>query len=120
MRNSKCKLQTRTRRSVARAVLSVCIWLFAFCMTGVRVSAQQQPGMPGSMGFTGGIVASNVPPQFKDVTFAQRLGERLPLDVRFTDETGRDVALREYFGSRPGVLAFVSYPRPLLCTPVSH
>jgi hypothetical protein len=32
-------------------------------------------------------------PQFKDVTFAQRLGQKLPLDVRFTDETGRDVAL---------------------------
>ena len=27
--------------------------------------AQQQPGLPGSMGFTGGIVASNVPPQLR-------------------------------------------------------
>ena len=44
-------------------------------------NAQQQPGMPGSMGFTGGIVASNVPPQFEDVTFEQRLGEQLPLDA---------------------------------------
>jgi protein SCO1 len=83
-----------------------------------RVSAQQQPGMPGSMGFSSGIVASNVPPQFKDVTFAQRLGQKLPLDVRFTDETGRDVALGEYFGSRPVVLAFVYYQCPMLCTQV--
>ena len=84
------------------------------------VSAQQQPGMPGSMGFSSGIVASNVPPQFKDVTFAQRLGQKLPLDVRFTDETGRDVALGEYFGSRPVVLAFVYYQCPMLCTQVMN
>jgi hypothetical protein len=50
------------------------------------------------MGFSSGIVASNVPPQFKDVTFKQRLGDRLPLDVHFKDESGRDVALGEYFG----------------------
>jgi len=76
--------------------------------------------MPGSMGFSSGIVASNVPPQFKDVTFAQRLGQKLPLDVRFTDETGRDVALGEYFGSRPVVLAFVYYQCPMLCTQVMN
>jgi protein SCO1 len=89
-------------------------------MTGISLSAQQQPGMPGSMGFSSGIVASNVPPQFKDVTFAQRLGQKLPLDVRFTDETGRDVALGEYFGSRPVVLAFVYYQCPMLCTQVMN
>ena len=72
------------------------------------------------MGFSSGIVASNVPPQFKDVTFAQRLGQKLPLDVRFTDETGRDVALGEYFGSRPVVLAFVYYQCPMLCTQVMN
>ena len=85
---------------------------------GARVSAQQQPGMPGSMGFTGGIVASNVPPQFKDVTFKQRLGDRLPLDARFTDEAGRDVTLGEYFGKKPVVLSFVYYQCPMLCTQV--
>lgn len=72
------------------------------------------------MGFVGGIVASNVPPQFKDVTFAQRLGERLPLDVRFTDEAGRSVALGDFFGTRPVVLAFVYYQCPMLCTQVMN
>ena len=74
--------------------------------------------MPGSMGFASGIVASNVPPALKDVTFRQRLGERLPLDVRFKDETGRDVALGEYFGKKPVVLSFVYYQCPMLCTQV--
>jgi protein SCO1/2 len=77
--------------------------------------AQQQPGMPGSMGFTGGIVASNVPPKIQDVTFKQRLGEQLPLDATFKDESGRDVVLGEYFGKKPVVLAFVYFQCPMLC-----
>jgi protein SCO1/2 len=89
-----------------------------WALGGARVSAQQQPGMPGSMGFSGGIVASNVPPQFKGLTFKQRLGDRLPLDTRFKDETGRDVALGEYFGKKPVVLSFVYYQCPMLCTQV--
>src|SRR5690606_29023847 len=82
--------------------------------------AQQQPGLPGSMGFTGGIVASNVPPQFKEVTFAQRLDERLPLETALRDESGRTVALGDYFGKRPVLLAFVYYQCPLLCSQVMN
>jgi protein SCO1/2 len=84
-------------------------------MTGIGLSAQQQPGMPGSMGMSGGIVASNVPPKFREVTFSQLLGEQLPLDARFTDEEGREVTLGSYFGTRPVVLAFVYYQCPMLC-----
>jgi protein SCO1/2 len=71
--------------------------------------------MPGSMGFATGVVASNVPPQFKSVTFAQKLGSELPLDATFRDETGREVALGDYFGEKPVVLAFVYYQCPMLC-----
>ena len=116
MQNAKCKMQKRfdvlcrVRRRVSRCILTL-----AFCLTGIVLHAQQQPGLPGSMGMTGGIVASNVPPKIEDVTFLQRLGERLPLDARFTDENGREVALGEYFGSKPVVLAFVYYQCPLLC-----
>ena len=71
--------------------LSVC--LVSTLVFGLPVFAQQQPGLPGTMGMSGGIVASNVPPQFKDVDFAQRLGQQLPLDTPFRDETGPDVTL---------------------------
>ena len=119
MQNAEFRIQTLPRATrLCRMVICVCILHAAFCITDAR--AQQQPGMPGSMGFTSGIVASNVPPQFKDVTFAQRLGQKLPLDVRFTDEAGRSVALGEYFGSRPVVLAFVYYQCPMLCTQVMN
>jgi len=93
----------------------VCLLTVAFCLLCADARAQQQPGMPGSMGFTGGIVASNVPPAMKDVTFKQRLGEQLPLDAKFKDESGRDVALGDYFGKKPVVLAFVYFQCPMLC-----
>ena len=121
MRNSEFRIQTASRiRLLGRAALSVCILHFAFCMTSVSLSAQLQPGAPGSMGFSSGIVASNVPPQFKDVTFAQRLGQKLPLDVRLKDEDGQSVALGDYFGRRPVVLAFVYYQCPMLCIQVMN
>jgi len=120
MQDSKLKTQklSAARQLGASTVICFCVLSFAFCVE--RVSAQQQPGMPGSMGFSSGIVASNVPPQFKDVTFAQRLGQKLPLDVQFKDESGRSVALGEYFGQRPVVIAFVYYQCPMLCTQVMN
>ena len=102
----------RPRGAVAAAI---CILHFAFCIGAGVASAQQQPGLPGSMGHRTGIVASNVPPQFKEVTFAQRLDQQLPLDATFKDETGRTVALGDYFGTKPVVLAFVYYQCPMLC-----
>jgi protein SCO1/2 len=67
------------------------------------------------MGHRTGIVASNVPPQFKTVTFAQRLNQQMPLDVALKDETGRTVKLGDYFGKKPVVLSFVYYQCPMLC-----
>jgi protein SCO1/2 len=98
-----------------------CVLVAVIAAVGVSdLRAQQQPGLPGSMGFTGGIVASNVPPQFKEVTFAQRLDERLPLETMLRDEAGRAVTLGDFFGERPVLLAFVYYQCPLLCTPVMN
>ena len=91
----------------------ICILHFAFCIT--PASAQLQPGTPGQMGHQTGIVASNVPPQFRSVTFAQRLNQQLPLDTMLKDESGRAVALGEYFGRKPVVLTFVYYQCPMLC-----
>jgi protein SCO1/2 len=65
-----------------------------------------------------GMAAGEVPAQLTGVTFEQRLGTRLPLDARFRDENGRDVALGDFFGKRPVVLAFVYYSCPMLCTQV--
>ena len=109
MQDSKFKMQTRHWL----VAVSVCILNFAFCID--HAWAQLQPGTPGQMGHQTGIVASNVPPAFRAVTFAQRLNEQLPLDTMLKDEAGRTVRLGEYFGRKPVVLAFVYYQCPMLC-----
>lgn len=48
----------------------------------------------------------------------QRLGAQVPLDLRFRDEAGREVALGDYFGKRPVILALVYYECPMLCNQV--
>ncbi len=55
------------------------------------------------------------PPALADVGYDQRIGEPLPLDVTFQDETGRPVALREYFGRGPVILVPAYYRCPMLC-----
>ena len=94
--------------------------------SGFAAVAHAQPGFPSSYQRYAGeppdrTESSNIPPpQLKDVTFKQRLNEKLPLDAVFKDEGGRPVALGEYFGHRPVVLAFVYYSCPMLCTQVMN
>ena len=55
------------------------------------------------------------PPVLQNVGFEPPLSGQMPLDLHFRDETGRDVPLREFFGRKPVVLAFVYYHCPMLC-----
>ena len=109
IQNSKFKMQA----APGVAAFFVCIVHFAFCISPAY--AQLQPGVPGQMGHQTGIVASNVPPSLKAVTFRQRLNQQMPLDTVLKDETGRTVSLGDYFGSKPVVLSFVYYQCPMLC-----
>ncbi len=45
----------------------------------------------------------------------QRLGERLPLELTFTDDNGRTIALKEIFSDKPVLLTFVYFNCPMLC-----
>jgi protein SCO1/2 len=57
------------------------------------------------------------PPALLDgVGIAQRLNQPLPLNLTFTDDAGRQVALGNYFGKRPAILALVYYRCPMLCS----
>ncbi len=84
------------------------------------LQAQQGPGRPGAPSERAGLPSGQVPAPLEHVTFEQRLDTRLPLDARFRDEQGRDVALGDYFGKRPVVLAFVYYTCPMLCTQIMN
>lgn len=52
----------------------------------------------------------------QQVAFEQKINQPLPLGLKFRDEAGREVALGDYFGRRPVVLALVYYECPMLCT----
>jgi protein SCO1/2 len=63
--------------------------------------------------------ATGLPDALKTVGIDQRLGEQLPLNSVFKDESGREVLLGEYFKSgRPVILALVYYECPMLCNQV--
>lgn len=59
------------------------------------------------------------PRVLEKVGIDQRLGEFVPLDLKFKDEQGREVQLGQYFHQkRPVVLALVYYDCPMLCNQV--
>jgi protein SCO1/2 len=51
----------------------------------------------------------------KEIAFDQKLGAQLPLDLPFTDDTGKAVRLGDYFGQRPVVMLITYYNCTMLC-----
>ena len=51
----------------------------------------------------------------KAVGVEQRLGEQIPPNLTFRDETGKPVRLADYFGKKPMILNLVYYQCPMLC-----
>ncbi len=67
-----------------------------------------------------GQSSNGLPPALVNVGFDPQLNAQIPLDLAFTDEMGRPVQLREYFGKKPVVLAFVYFTYPMLCNQVEQ
>jgi protein SCO1 len=82
----------------------------------LAASALQAQTVPSNLGPT----AATMPPALQNVGFEPQLNAPMPLDLSFRDETGRNVQLREYFGQKPVVLAFVYYGCPMLCNQVQQ
>lgn len=92
------------------------IALLAVILTGGASIAWAQPGGPLSVP-PPGKAATELIPKLKEVGIDQRLDAQIPLDLKFVDESGRDVTLGQYFnGKKPVVLALVYYECPMLCT----
>ncbi len=51
----------------------------------------------------------------KQVAFEQKLNAQLPLDLKFREETGREVRLGDYFTNKPVIVVPVYYECPMLC-----
>jgi protein SCO1/2 len=66
--------------------------------------------------FSGPQGTTNPPADvLKRVGIDQRLNAQVPLDLKFRDESGREVKLSNYFGQKPVVLSMVYYQCPMLC-----
>lgn len=64
----------------------------------------------------GQLLLDDVPEEARGLEVTERLGQRIPLGLRFTDSEGEEVELREYFdGEKPVVLAMVYYDCPIVC-----
>jgi protein SCO1/2 len=61
---------------------------------------------------------TTLPPALRNVGVEQKLKRTIDLNLEFRDENGRTVALREYFGKKPVVLAPVYFQCPMLCTQI--
>ena len=93
--------------------LSIGLFLVAL----VAAPALAQPSGPKSVPPPGKAATEQIP-ILREVGIDQKLGDQVPLDLIFVDESGRDVRLGELFRARPVVLALVYYECPMLCTQV--
>ena len=67
-----------------------------------------------------GTAAQQLPGYLAHAGVEQRLGQSLPLDASYTDETGHTAALRTFFSGKPVALALVYYRCAMLCPQVLH
>jgi protein SCO1/2 len=89
----------------------------AFALAAPAAAQQSQPSFY-DLQDSSAPPASRMPDVLKSIGLEQRLGTKVPLDLPFKDEAGRDVKLGDYFGKRPVVLTLVYYECPMLCTQV--
>ncbi len=114
---SERKAEGGSVRAVGGRVFFVCLLLVASCSLSLAQGRLYNGTSPlysprPELGPTG----SGLPEALREVKIEQRLNEQVPLDLKFRDETGREVALGEYFkGGKPVVLSLVFYKCPMLC-----
>ena len=102
---------TRTIRGAATRFLFVGLALCAL-LAAARTQAQVSGYGDKQMGPTN----DEKPQILNDVGISQHLNQQLPFNTVFTDETGKQVRLGQYFGHVPAILALVYYQCPMLCS----
>ena len=92
----------RRRASVLERLLTPALLLFLL-VTNLHLAYGAERQMPDIL---------------RNVGFDQRLNAQVPLDLQFTDETGRVVKLGDYFAKKPVVMVLAYYRCSMLCTVV--
>lgn len=115
--------------TTGRKVLS--LLLAALCLLTFFVAARAQAQQGGSLApdplpknqepkivQPASAPKENLPAPLRQVGIDQRLNNQVPLNLVFTDESGQQVKLGQYFGQKPVILSLVYYDCPMLCTQV--
>lgn len=107
---------TRTTLVLAATFAGLTLWL------PTEALAQKMTGSPALAGYkrAAGETSSAMPQALRDIGFDQNIGQKIPLDTTFRDETGATVRLGDYFGKRPVVMAFAYYSCPMLCGQITN
>lgn len=80
-------------------------WLFSALLLTAGVAQAASSVVP----------STEMPGTLKAVGYDQRIGERVPVDSVWRDESGREVKLGDLLGQRPAVLVLAYYHCPMLC-----
>ena len=88
--------------------------LIALCASAAAVGQAAPKLQPGE------DIPNTKPSILDNVGLDQHLNQQIPLDLTFLDETGQPVQLRQYFGSKPVILALVYFQCPMLCSQVQQ
>jgi len=89
---------------MSRSLLATIVLFSLPALAGAQIGPKPPP------------MAVGQPEILQEIGWDQKLGEKIPLDLAFKDETGKDVVLADYFGDKPVVLSLVYYECPMLCT----
>lgn len=65
---------------------------------------------------SGQTQTNELPPELRDVGIVEKLGDKLPLDVEFINESGETVTLADYLAAgKPLIITPIYYECPMLC-----
>jgi protein SCO1 len=104
-----------------KSIFLAAVMLFlavGFCFAQVGQHYNSPLYSPRSYEDTRATEAKGLPKTLDEVGIEQKLDAPLPLETKFLDENGREVALGEYFGKKPVIIALVYYECPMLCNEV--
>jgi protein SCO1/2 len=80
----------------------------------ILLASMAAPSLAPALAAATGAKAVPVNPA-QDIGFDQKLGDKVPLDLEFRDETGKSVRLGDYVRDRPVILSLAYYGCPMLC-----
>jgi protein SCO1 len=90
-------------------------WVLAAAMMMAAVASGFAQVAPVGQKTMGDPAEDHLPDILKTVKIDQRLGQQLPMDAAFRDESGKPVKLGDYFNKKPVILSLVYYQCQILC-----